>query len=56
MNIINKMENFSIDGVWYHWGEMTPEQKAKKIKIKIQIAEACGDKKMEDYWKNVLID
>ena len=44
---------FCVKGVWKSWGEMTSAEKTYKKTCKIQIAEASGDKKMEDFWNSV---
>jgi hypothetical protein len=46
----NDNDNFCLNGQWYHWAEMTSQQKAAKKAAKLTIASATGDEAMEQAW------
>jgi hypothetical protein len=49
-------EPFIIAGVWFHWKDMTPEQKKKVIVRKIAIADSCKKEDEESFWIGIAED
>jgi len=55
VNEVREDQLFCLDGQWFPWRAMTPEQKAKVCTRKIATAQADHDENEEKWWSNVKI-